>query len=140
MLVLHQLVNPLTAWMTFATFVGYAVIYTIFLKPNTPQNIVIGGLSGAMPPALGWAAVTGDVPAQAWILVLIISKIRLAYASRHTWSKTNSTTYIFILHPLSSHHHHSFCNANQRMDLLDECINLRRKFFMACLQTHASLF
>jgi len=56
MWVLYHLVNPLTMWLTFATFVGYAVIYTIILKPATPQNIVIGGLSGAMPPALGWAA------------------------------------------------------------------------------------
>src|SRR5690606_12213776 len=65
-------VNPLTMWLTFATFVGYAIIYTIILKPRTPQNIVIGGLSGAMPPALGWAAVANSVPAEAWLLVLII--------------------------------------------------------------------
>jgi protoheme IX farnesyltransferase len=72
MWVLYNLVNPLTMWLTFATFVGYAVIYTIVLKPATPQNIVIGGLSGAMPPALGWAAIANDVPMQAWLLVLII--------------------------------------------------------------------
>ena len=54
-------VNPLTMWLTFATFVGYAVVYTVVLKPLTPQNIVIGGASGAMPPVLGWAAVTNDV-------------------------------------------------------------------------------
>ncbi|MEV9048103.1 UbiA family prenyltransferase, partial [Klebsiella pneumoniae] len=54
-------VNPLTMWLTFATFVGYAVIYTVILKPLTPQNIVIGGASGAMPPVLGWAAMTGEV-------------------------------------------------------------------------------
>ncbi len=72
MWVLYSLVNPLTMWLTFATFVGYAVIYTIILKPATPQNIVIGGLSGAMPPALGWAAIANDVPMQAWLLVLII--------------------------------------------------------------------
>ncbi len=70
--VLYVFVNPLTAWLTAATFVGYAVIYTLWLKPNTPQNIVIGGLSGAMPPALGWAAVADAVPGQAWLLVLII--------------------------------------------------------------------
>ena len=70
--ILYALVNPLTAWLTAATFVGYALIYTLLLKPYTPQNIVIGGLSGAMPPALGWAAVAGVVPPQAWILVLII--------------------------------------------------------------------
>jgi protoheme IX farnesyltransferase len=72
MWVLYNFVNPLTMWLTFATFVGYAVIYTIILKPATPQNIVIGGLSGAMPPALGWAAVANDLPMQAWILVLIM--------------------------------------------------------------------
>src|SRR3546814_10536492 len=71
MLVLYNLVNPLTMWLTFATFVGYAVIYTAILKPLTPQNIVIGGLSGAMPPALGWAAISNSVPAEAWLLVLI---------------------------------------------------------------------
>jgi protoheme IX farnesyltransferase len=59
---LYAFVNPFTMWLTFATFVGYAVIYTVFLKPNTSQNIVIGGASGAMPPVLGWAAVTGDAP------------------------------------------------------------------------------
>src|SRR5439155_592400 len=53
-------VNPLTMWLTLGTFVGYAVVYTLILKPATPQNIVIGGASGAMPPVLGWAAVTGE--------------------------------------------------------------------------------
>ncbi|MBL4952253.1 protoheme IX farnesyltransferase, partial [Neobacillus sp. YIM B02564] len=78
----YTLVNPLTMWLTFATFVGYAVIYTIILKPATPQNIVIGGLSGAMPPALGWAAVANDVPMQAWILVLII----FIWTPPHFWA------------------------------------------------------
>ena len=82
MLVLYHLVNPLTMWLTFATFVGYAVIYTIILKPRTPQNIVIGGLSGAMPPALGWAAVAGTVPAEAWLLVLII----FIWTPPHFWA------------------------------------------------------
>lgn len=82
MFVLHALVNPLTMWLTFTTFVGYAVVYTMLLKPHTPQNIVIGGLSGAMPPALGWAAVAGDVTAPAWILVLII----FAWTPPHFWS------------------------------------------------------
>ena len=72
MAVLYTLVNPLTMWLTFVTFVGYAFIYTLLLKPNTSQNIVIGGLSGAMPPALGWAAVANEVPMEAWLLVLII--------------------------------------------------------------------
>jgi heme o synthase len=80
--ILYAFVNPLTMWLTLATFVGYAVIYTIFLKPATPLNIVIGGLSGAMPPALGWAAVTGTVSAEAWILVLII----FAWTPPHFWA------------------------------------------------------
>ena len=80
--ILYVFVNPLTMWLTLATFVGYAIIYTIFLKPATPLNIVIGGLSGAMPPALGWAAVTGSVSAEAWILVLII----FAWTPPHFWA------------------------------------------------------
>ncbi|CAN5338766.1 heme o synthase [soil metagenome] len=82
MWVLYNLVNPLTMWLTFATFVGYAVIYTMILKPATPQNIVIGGLSGAMPPALGWAAIANDLPMQAWILVLII----FIWTPPHFWA------------------------------------------------------
>ena len=82
MAVLFNFVNPLTMWLTFATFVGYAVVYTMLLKPMTPQNIVIGGASGAMPPALGWAAVAGQVPAEAWILVLII----FVWTPPHFWS------------------------------------------------------
>jgi protoheme IX farnesyltransferase len=80
--VLYELVNPLTMWLTFATFVGYAIVYTVLLKPYTPQNIVIGGLSGAMPPVLGWAAVTGQAPAQAWMLALII----FVWTPPHFWS------------------------------------------------------
>ena len=80
--VLYALVNPLTMWLTFATFVGYAVIYTVFLKPRTPQNIVIGGASGAMPPVLGWAAVTGEVSADALLLFLII----FAWTPPHFWA------------------------------------------------------
>jgi heme o synthase len=75
-------VNALTAWLTLATFVGYSIIYTVILKPLTPQNIVIGGLSGAMPPALGWAAVANDVPAEAWLLVLII----FVWTPPHFWA------------------------------------------------------
>ena len=82
LVVLHQLVNPLTMWLTFATFVGYAVIYTVLLKPMTPQNIVIGGASGAMPPVLGWAAVTGEISHDALILFLII----FAWTPPHFWS------------------------------------------------------
>ncbi len=79
---LYTFTNALTMWLTFATFVGYAVIYTLLLKPVTPQNIVIGGASGAMPPALGWAAVTGALPGDAWILVLII----FVWTPPHFWS------------------------------------------------------
>ena len=75
-------VNPLTMWLTFATFVGYAVIYTVILKPLTPQNIVIGGASGAMPPVLGWAAMTGDVGPEALILFLII----FLWTPPHFWA------------------------------------------------------
>ena len=80
--VLYFAVNPLTAGLTLATFVGYAVIYTIFLKPRTPQNIVIGGASGAMPPVLGWAAITGEVSADALLLFLII----FTWTPPHFWS------------------------------------------------------
>ncbi len=76
------LVNPLTMWLTFATFVGYAVIYTVVLKPLTPQNIVIGGASGAMPPVLGWAAVRGEVGAEALMLCLII----FLWTPPHFWA------------------------------------------------------
>ena len=79
---LYQGVNALTMWLTLATFVGYAVVYTIILKPMTPQNIVIGGASGAMPPVLGWAAVTGDVTPQALTLFLII----FAWTPPHFWA------------------------------------------------------
>ncbi|HUL93101.1 MAG TPA: heme o synthase [Burkholderiales bacterium] len=79
---LYALVNPLTMWLTFATFIGYAVIYTVLLKPSTPQNIVIGGASGAMPPVLGWAAVTGDVAPEALLLFLII----FAWTPPHFWA------------------------------------------------------
>ena len=75
-------VNPLTMWLTFATFVGYAVIYTVILKPRTPQNIVIGGASGAMPPVLGWAAMTGSVGPEALILFLII----FLWTPPHFWA------------------------------------------------------
>ena len=80
--ILHVLVNPLTMWLTLGTFVGYAVVYTVLLKPATPQNIVIGGASGAMPPVLGWAAVTGEVPPEALLLFLII----FVWTPPHFWS------------------------------------------------------
>lgn len=79
---LYFWVNPLTMWLTFATFVGYAVVYTVILKPLTPQNIVIGGASGAMPPVLGWAAMTGDVGPEALILFLII----FLWTPPHFWA------------------------------------------------------
>jgi protoheme IX farnesyltransferase len=79
---LYIYVNPLTMWLTLATFVGYAVIYTVLLKPATPQNIVIGGASGAMPPVLGWAAATGEVHHDALLLFLII----FAWTPPHFWA------------------------------------------------------
>jgi protoheme IX farnesyltransferase len=79
---LHAFVNPLTMWLTLATFVGYAVIYTVVLKPATPQNIVIGGASGAMPPVLGWAAATGEIHHDALLLFLII----FAWTPPHFWA------------------------------------------------------
>jgi protoheme IX farnesyltransferase len=79
---LYTQVNPLTMWLTLATFVGYAFIYTLLLKPATPQNIVIGGFAGAMPPALGWAAVANAVPLEAWLLVLII----FLWTPPHFWA------------------------------------------------------
>ena len=82
LLILYRFVNSLTMWLTLATFVGYAVIYTVILKPATPQNIVIGGASGAMPPILGWAAVSGVVDPQALLLFLII----FAWTPPHFWA------------------------------------------------------
>ena len=79
---LYVWVNPLTMWLTFATFVGYAVVYTVILKPLTPQNIVIGGASGAMPPVLGWAAMAGNVGPEALILFLII----FLWTPPHFWA------------------------------------------------------
>ena len=80
--ILFHFVNALTMWLTLATFVGYAIVYTLILKPATPQNIVIGGASGAMPPVLGWAAVTGEVTTEAMLLFLII----FAWTPPHFWS------------------------------------------------------
>ena len=81
-MVLWVWVNPLTMWLTFATFVGYAVVYTVVLKPLTPQNIVIGGASGAMPPVLGWAAMRGSVDPEALMLCLII----FLWTPPHFWA------------------------------------------------------
>ena len=81
-IVLYVWVNPLTMWLTFATFVGYAVVYTVLLKPLTPQNIVIGGASGAMPPVLGWAAMTDRVGPEALILFLVI----FLWTPPHFWA------------------------------------------------------
>ena len=81
-LILYVWVNPLTMWLTFATFVGYAVVYTVILKPLTPQYIVIGGASGAMPPVLGWAAMAGEVSPEALILFLII----FLWTPPHFWA------------------------------------------------------
>ncbi len=80
--VLYRWVNPLTMWLTFATFIGYAMVYTVLLKPSTPQNIVIGGASGAMPPVLGWAAMRGEVGPEALMLCLII----FLWTPPHFWA------------------------------------------------------
>lgn len=82
MLIMLIWVNSLSAWLTLASFIGYAFIYTGYLKRATPQNIVIGGLSGAMPPLLGWAAVSGTIEPGALILVLII----FAWTPPHFWA------------------------------------------------------
>lgn len=81
-ILLTLLVNLLTALLTFGAFIGYAVIYTVYLKRNTPQNIVWGGLAGAMPPLLGWVAVTGEIHTHAWLLVLLI----FVWTPPHFWS------------------------------------------------------
>ncbi|MGQ3094219.1 MAG: heme o synthase [Roseateles sp.] len=82
MTLLGVYVNVLTMWLTFATFIGYAVIYTVILKPMTPQNNVIGGASGAMPPVLGWAALRGDLGPEPWLLCLII----FLWTPPHFWA------------------------------------------------------
>ncbi len=82
LLVLTLCVNPLTAGLTFLTLLGYAVLYTLFLKRRTPQNIVIGGIAGAMPPLLGWTAITNEIDAYAWLLVLII----FVWTPPHFWA------------------------------------------------------
>ena len=82
MSILTILVNPLTAVLTFASLIGYAIIYTIYLKRSTPQNIVVGGAAGAAPPVLGWAAVTGEVHADALLLFLIV----FVWTPPHFWS------------------------------------------------------
>jgi len=89
---LYGLVNPLTMWLTLGTFIGYAVVYTVLLKPMTPQNIVIGGASGAMPPVLGWAAVTGEVAPEALLLFLII----FAWTPPHFWALALYRTADFV--------------------------------------------
>jgi protoheme IX farnesyltransferase len=82
MVILAVWVNWLTMWLTLATFVGYAIVYTVLLKPTTPQNIVIGGASGAMPPVLGWAAMRGAVEPEAMLLCLII----FLWTPPHFWA------------------------------------------------------
>ncbi|MEZ8824221.1 heme o synthase [Vibrio amylolyticus] len=79
---LYFVVNALTAWLTFASLIGYAVIYTLYLKRATPQNIVIAGIAGAMPPLLGWTAITGELHANAWLLVMII----FIWTPPHFWA------------------------------------------------------
>lgn len=80
--ILYFLVNPLTAWLTFASLIGYALVYTAYLKRATPQNIVVGGLAGAMPPLLGWTSITGEFHGNALLLVIII----FAWTPPHFWA------------------------------------------------------
>lgn len=82
MFILYWLVNPLTAVLTFFSLIGYAVVYTMYLKRATPQNIVIGGAAGAMPPVLGWAAMTGEVTAEPLLLFLIV----FIWTPPHFWA------------------------------------------------------
>jgi protoheme IX farnesyltransferase len=82
LIILFYFVNFLTMWLTLLTFFSYSVVYTIFLKPATPMNIVIGGASGAMPPVLGWAAVNNQLSPEAWILFLII----FCWTPPHFWA------------------------------------------------------
>jgi len=82
MLMLWLLVNPLTAWLTFASLIGYAIIYTVYLKHATPQNIVIGGAAGAAPPVLGWTTVTGEIHSDALLLFLIV----FIWTPPHFWA------------------------------------------------------
>lgn len=82
MVILLGFVNPLTAWLTLASMVGYAVIYTMFLKRSTPQNIVLGGAAGATPPVLGWTAITGEMNSEALLLFLII----FIWTPPHFWA------------------------------------------------------
>ncbi|USD65056.1 heme o synthase [Vibrio sp. SCSIO 43136] len=79
---LYREVNPLTAWLTLASLVGYALVYTMYLKRATPQNIVIAGIAGAMPPLLGWTAITGEMHANGWLLVMII----FIWTPPHFWA------------------------------------------------------
>ena len=95
MVVLASGVNVLTAGLTLGSLVGYAVVYSVFLKRATPQNIVIGGAAGAMPPVLGWSAVTGDVDPHALLLFLII----FAWTPPHFWA-------------LAIHRHREYANAD----------------------------
>ncbi|CCN46088.1 heme o synthase [Vibrio nigripulchritudo] len=79
---LYWQVNELTAWLTLASLVGYALVYTLYLKRATPQNIVIAGIAGAMPPLLGWTAVTNELHSHAWLLVMII----FIWTPPHFWA------------------------------------------------------
>lgn len=81
-LILYYWVNPLTALLTLATLIGYAIVYTMYLKRATPQNIVIGGVSGAMPPLLGWSAISGNINSDSLLLVLII----FVWTPPHFWA------------------------------------------------------
>ena len=93
LIVLWFVVNPLTAVLTFVSLIGYAVIYTVYLKRATPQNIVIGGAAGAAPPVLGWTAVTGEVHASALLLFLII----FVWTPGEAYTRANILFYTILL-------------------------------------------
>ena len=99
--ILYSLVNPLTAWLTFSGLVGYSFVYTMYLKRATPQNITIGGLAGAIPPLLGWTAMTNEIHPNALLLVLLV----FTWTPPHFWAlaihrKMNMRKLIFQCFPL----------------------------------------
>lgn len=123
-LLLFMAVNPLTAWLTLASLFGYAVVYTMFLKRATPQNIVIGGLAGAMPPLLGWTAMTAEVHAHALLLVMII----FTWTPPHFWA-------------LAIHRRDDYAKVNMPMLPVTHCIEFTKSaiflytlvLFLVCL-------
>jgi 4-hydroxybenzoate polyprenyltransferase len=143
---LYAFVNPLTTWLTLATFVGYAIIYTVILKPLTPQNIVIGGASGAMPPVLGWAAITGLVsdhlcldPA-ALLGARPVSHRRLrtvgtADAASDPWCTVHTTTHSSVHLLTGRYHRAAYADRYEWSDLSDLCATARGLLLVAYVET-----